>query len=233
MPNSANSDSNPSSQAEGDYPESNPSAGDQVKNCPTSPIPDGYAFPEKPGSDYYKTKLPMSQLEPINGEKDKAIADAEIKKKTAYATAKELMKTSWNNLEVARRAHQSQLDIWKVAYEDNKKQIKIVYRKKLRDATKRNSQDTDIESDDSVPPAQKAIAFAEFQLSLAREDVNYLNALRTLNTTLATAESNWKLAQDMYEMDKCSADFNMEVEVRQAEVKHRQDISKALDAASK
>jgi len=227
------SDSYPSSQTDSDYPESEPLASDEDKKCPTSPVPNGFTFPEKVKEDYYKTKLPMSQLEPINGEKDKAIADAEVKKKKSYATAKELMQTARNNLEVARRAHQSQLDIWKVQYEENKKQLKIAYRKKLRDASKKNTQEVNIENDESVPAAQKAIAFAELQLSLAKEDVSYLNELRTAKTALATAENNWKLAQDKYMLDKCSADFDMEVDIRQAEVKRRQDISKALDAANK
>jgi hypothetical protein len=192
------SDSYPSSQTDGNCPENDPLDSDEAKNCPTSPVPNGFTFPEKVKEDYYKTKLPISQLEPINGEKDKAIADAEVKRKKAYATAKELMQTAWNNLEVARRAHQSQLDILKVQYEENKRQLKIIYRKKLRDASKKNAQEANIENDESVSPAQKAIAFAEFQLSLAKEDVSYLNELRTAKTALATAENAWKLARDKH-----------------------------------
>jgi hypothetical protein len=185
--------------------------------CPKSPdVPD---LPSMPPDDYFE-KIPKEKLEPIDAQKKKAENDANEKKESDEATAKEVNLTAEDAYNKAKREKVSEKEIQKIRSKNKKIELLRLYKEKLIVLLPKDCVD--------VPEDKLAICIAELNKLLADEEIDYVKKSKEIEVKLVDAENVWKKAEAVYKLVICETELTKAVAIEQAEVVRRNKISELL-----
>jgi hypothetical protein len=191
------------------------------KKCPEPPWP--IEVPSDPSCpDYVKIPEDIKEVIDLNLESTKKGADEAYEESLTKAEdTKDQAKTVYD---ASIRKHSSAMRLLATNVEIAKKQLKLEYKKCLRDAIPQKCPSPDDPTCD-----KKAICVTQLKQNLAKEDVEFQKEIQKINQDKSAAGCAWKKAQEDYDSELCIAEAVKKEAYLSAELDWRKELSKALE----
>lgn len=198
---------------------------------PPSPELDPKEFPQpKEPDDKYFEKLPKDKLQAISEKKEGLKITANETMQIALAAAEDEKQLAQSAYKFAQKKFETAKNLLVIQSKNRKKQYWRDYRQSLRDSLPKNQSITQLDDiEKHVFDDKKAIFIAKLNKDLASEELEYRKKYQQFYDELAAAENSWKLATNTYDAATCSAKAQEFIDLYDADVIWRQDLSDALE----
>lgn len=191
------------------------------KECPKPPRPfEPPSDPSRPGYD----KIPEDIKEVIDLKLESTKKGANEAYKDAKTKAEDDKSQAKTVYDAATRKHCDAVRQLATKVEIAKKQLKLDYKKCLRDSVPQKCP-----SPVDPPDDKKAICVTQLKQGLAKEDVEFQKEIQKINQEKSAACWAWKKAQEDYDSELCIAEAVKNEAYLSAELEWRKELSKALE----
>ena len=188
--------------------------------CQTPPDPEGITFPNIDSTGDYFSELDEDKKAEFIDRKNDSIAVANLKKDTAKTNAEVAKQEGQSAFAIATKKKENDKHTLNLSIKTNKGKHFRSFSQELREAKSNKT--------NAVAKDKEAILLAKLWKNLASEDLEYQKKLKEINLAFAEAESKNKLADENYKAELCLAEAQEKIDLYEAEILRRTDISQAL-----